>query len=202
MLHSDSIEWADQMEAWRVENKDLSKPGDDRTPPWRWIGSLYYSDGDNSLISMPADNVMKSVMSGATEVPTGKGKKTFKTQSQSGITCKDFYWPLLVNGKTIPMSAILPLQKVEKFSEQEKRVRDLGFTLFVKRVRVGEMKHVRVRPRFDNWSIEGDLILTDSQISDEILRKILQYSGTKGLGDGRPSSPRAPGSFGMFQPEF
>ena len=46
IMHADNIEWADEMEAWRTNpaNKAKSKAGDDRTPPWRWIGSLNYND--------------------------------------------------------------------------------------------------------------------------------------------------------------
>jgi len=38
----------------------------------------------------------RSIMGGAAEVPTGKGQKTFKAQSQSSLLCRDFHWPLLV----------------------------------------------------------------------------------------------------------
>src|SRR6516164_8996576 len=42
LMHADNIEWADAMEEWKNEpsNKAASKAGDDRTPPWRWIGCL------------------------------------------------------------------------------------------------------------------------------------------------------------------
>ena len=40
LMHKDDIEWADEMEDWRVDkdNKKNSKAGDDRTPAHRWMG--------------------------------------------------------------------------------------------------------------------------------------------------------------------
>lgn len=201
LMHADSIEWADSMEEWKnnPDNKAKSKAGDDRTPTWRWIGCLNYDDPKGGVVTIPSEYIMRSIMGGAADVPTGKGKKTFKAQSQSGLLCSDFHWPLLVNGKTIPMSEINECRKLKTFKEQQAAAESLGFSLFVKRAKIGASKHIRVRPRFDNWSASGEIVIVDEQITKKVLQQILDISGRlKGLGDWRPGAP-TPGPFGMFQ---
>lgn len=201
LMHADNIEWADAMEEWKNDpkNKKTSKAGDDRTPPWRWIGCLNH---DGKVVTIPSEYIMRCIMGGAAEVPTGKGKKTFKAQSQSGILCTDFHWPLLIKGKPVSMADINALRDLETFKEHMESAQMLGFTLFVKRAKIGNSKHIRVRPRFDDWSIQGELMVTDDQITKTVLGQILDIAGRlKGIGDWRPGAP-TPGPFGMFNSEF
>jgi hypothetical protein len=201
LMHADNIEWSDAMDAWKniPANKALSKAGDDRTPAWRWIGCLNYDDPQKGVVTIPSEYIMRCIMGGAAEVPTGKGRKTFKTQSQSGIMSPAFHWPMFINGKPIQMTAIQKLRKVEVFPEHQKAVEAMGFSLLVKRAKIMSSKHIRVRPRFDNWSATGVLSVTDKQITDEVLQSILDISGRiKGLGDWRPGCP-TPGPWGMFE---
>ncbi|MDP9113885.1 MAG: hypothetical protein M3O20_09395 [Acidobacteriota bacterium] len=203
LMHADNIDWADRMEAWKNDpkNKAMSKAGDDRTPPWRWIGCLNYDDPKTGIVTVPSEYIMRCMMGGAAQVPTGKGKGTFKAQSQSGLLCSEFHWPLLINGKEIQMSAINQLMNLETFQEHVEAARDLGFSLFTKRAKIGTSKHIRVRPRFDNWSTAGEIVIVDDQISKTVLQQILDISGRlKGLGDWRPGAP-TPGPFGMFTAE-
>jgi len=203
LMKADSIEWADLMEAWKNDsaNKSKSKAGDDRTPPWRWIGCLYYDDPKNGVVTIPSENIMRSIMGGAAEVATGKGKKTFKSQSQSGLLCSAFHWPLLINGKPIKMADIQALKPLKSYAAHVEAAQGLGFSLFCKRARVGAAKHIRVRPRFDNWSTTGEIVITDEQITKPVLRQILDIAGRfKGLCDWRPSAP-TPGPFGTFTAE-
>jgi hypothetical protein len=196
-MHADNIDWADKMEAWKNDpkNKKASKAGDDRTPPWRWIGCLNHN---GACVTIPSEYLMRSIMEGAAQVPTGKGQKTFKSQSQSGLLCSEFHWPLLVNGRTVPMASINELMAGGDFSENTKAVEEFGFSLFVKRAKIGNSKHVRVRPRFDKWATSGEIVITDSQITPDVLRSILDISGQfKGLGDWRPGA-KTPGAYGMF----
>lgn len=199
LMHADNIEWADKMEAWKLvpANKQSSKAGDDRTPAWKWIGCLNF-DAPDGVVTIPSEYVMRSIMGGAAQVPTGKGKGTFKSLSQSGLICADLHWPLLIDGKTIPMREINKLLTVEKFADHVEAVKRLGFSLFPKRAKIGQSKHIRVRPRFDNWSIAGEIMITDKLLNKDILAQILEISGRlKGLGDWRPGAP-TPGPFGMF----
>ena len=201
LMHADNIEWADRMEEWKNDpaNKAVSKAGDDRTPPWRWIGCLNYDDPKTGVITIPSEYIMRNLMGGAAEVPTGKGRKTFKEQSQSGILSSAFHWPLKIRGKPVPMASINALMKLRTFAEHVAAVRDLGFSLFVKRAKIGSSKHIRVRPRFDDWSTAGELIILDDQITDKVVMNILEIGGRfKGLGDWRPSA-KTPGPFGTFK---
>ena len=201
LLHADNIEFADTMEEWKTDpaNKAMSKPGDDRTPPWRWIGCLNYDDPDNGKVTIPSEYVMRSMMDGAAQVLTGKGMKTFKSQSQSGIISTDFHWKFFNGGKPVLMKDIRKLEKLRTFKEHSDGVKDLGFSLFVKRAKIGANKHIRVRPRFEEWTALGELTIIDDQITDKILGNILDISGRlKGLGDWRPSAPKSPGPFGTF----
>jgi hypothetical protein len=199
LMHADNIEWADRMEAWKNDprNKKASKAGDDRTPPWRWIGFLNH---DGKVVTIPSEYIMRCLMEGAAQVPTGKGQKTFKSQSQSGLLCTEFHWPLLVGGKPIRTDDINVLIDDEfTFKDNADAVSKMGFSLFVKRAKIGNAKHIRVRPRFENWSCTGDITILDSQISKEILQSILDICGQyKGLGDWRPGA-KTPGPFGMFK---
>jgi hypothetical protein len=205
IMHANNIDWSDKMEAWQAvpANKKVSKAGDDRTPPWRWIGCLNFDNPTKGCITIPSEYIMKSVMEAAASVPTGKGRNTFKSQSQSGMICEDFHWPLRVKGKTIAMADVNACMKLSTFAEQNDAVEKLGFSLFTKAVTVNQKRHIRVRPRFDNWSVSGSITVTDTTITPQVLRDIFEIAGRfKGLGDWRPSAPKKPGNFGMFTAEI
>ena len=210
LQHNDDIDWADRMEEWKLDkdNKKSSKAGDDRSPAFRWVGSLYHADG---MVVIPSVNVMRAMMEGGSGVlvPAGKGGKTFKAQSQSGIIPRGIGWPLLIphtNGAKsdkpvpIPYAPIEALIDINDFKEHRARVQKMGFTLFQKRAKIGASKHIRGRPRFEVWSMTGQLLVTDDQITTAILEDILEVAGKyKGLGDWWPSSPKSPGQFGLFE---
>ena len=135
-------------------------------------------------------------------VPGGKGNKTFKAQTQSGILYDEPYWPLTISGKEVLVKDLMKLNKQKDFDIHKKVAEDHGFRLLVKRAKIGTRKHVRVRPEFQNWMIRGTLTITDEQITKKVLQEFFDMAGKyKGLGDWRPSSPKAPGSFGMFTAE-
>ncbi len=200
ILHHDNVEWSDRMEAWKLDpkNKKYSKAGDDRTPAWRWLGCLYY---DDKQLTMPQANISRALLEGGAMVlvPGGKRGKTFKAQTQSGLRFSATHWPLIVNGNTVALSDIEVLEAEDTFSEHVSAVRAKGFDLLVKRAKIGQAKHVRVRPIFDRWSIEGDLTVLDAQITTEVLQDIVRCAGLyKGLGDWRPGG-RTPGPYGQFE---
>lgn len=203
LMHHDDVAWADRMDEWKnnPENKKSSKAGDDRTPAFRWIGYCYH---DGKRLVMPVDNVMATAREGGALVPVpgGRSGKTFKAQSQSGIVPADPFWPIVVNGKEIPWAPISALIKEPDFKRHLETVRGLGFELHVKRARVGQAKHIRVRPIFHIWECSGVVSVIDDQITDKALSDIFDYAGMyKGLGDWRPSSPSKPGTFGRFSVE-
>jgi len=200
LMHPDNIEWADEMEAWKndKDNKKSSKAGDDRTPAWRWIGNLYH---DGEVVIVPVENIMRCLMEGGALVlvPGGRSGKTFKAQTQSGIMPTNVGWPVLLDGKPISFAPFKAMIGNKDFSEHKAVAEASGFDLFVKRARIGGSKHVRVRPRFTRWSISGELVVTDEQITSSVLEDILECAGTyKGLCDWRPGS-KTPGMFGTFE---
>lgn len=203
LMHWDNLDWADEMSAWKEnpENKKFSKAGDDRTPAWRWFGCLY---NDGTHVSIPSDNLMRCLMEGGTMVlvPGGKSGKTFKSQSQSGLMITSPFWPLIGSKGLIEIEALQPLLTETDYPTHCAEVRKYGMTLFAKRARIGQSKHIRVRPRFEEWSISGQILVTDDQITTEVLKLIFDAAGRyKGLGDWRPSS-KTPGSYGMFKTEI
>lgn len=202
LMHYDNIEWADRMEAWKKvpAHKAASKAGDDRTPPYRWLGSIYHDGGQ---LILPADNLMRCLLEGAAMVPTGKRQQTFRQQSQTGITPGGVLgWPLLVAGNPVPTAPLFEGAEQATFDEFQARAAAHGFLLFCKRARIGQSKHIRVRPRFDDWRVTAQLAVSDEQITEDVLRDIVTYAGRyKGLGDWRPSS-KTPGPWGTFTAEI
>lgn len=201
LMHSDDIGCSEQVKAWQKapENRGLSVAGDDRSPAWTWIAGVY-RDEDAGVLAIPSDNLMTMIREGGSLVVV-KGSKTFKAQTQSGILCEDLYWPLLVGGKTISWARVKDLWGEMDFEAHQTVAAELGFSLLMKRARIGQAKHVRVRALFSRWSAVGTLLVLDDQITTEILRTILEQAGIyKGLCDWRPSS-KTPGQFGTFSAE-
>jgi hypothetical protein len=200
-MHGDNIDWAGYMAEWQKEpsNAPLSVPGDDRTPAWRWIGSLYFDAG---LICMPSDNLMTMLREGGAKCKTGKKGGTFKRQTQTGLLIDQLSWPIVTPKGVIKKEDIEILREESDFLEHQKLVGDMGFCLFVKRAKIGNGKHVRVRPRFDQWKISGTITVLDETITKAVLELILDTAGHYcGLCDWRPSSAKSPGYFGQFSAE-
>lgn len=201
LLHKDNITWGERVKKWSKDpaNKKASVAGDDRTPAWTWLGCCYSANG---LVVIDADNIMSMLRDGGKKCPAPTGKGTMKAQTQSGIICAEIGWPLLVSGRTIDYQSMLDgLANETDFESHEEAAKKAGFELFVKRAKIGKNKHVRVRPRFSNWTASGHLMVTDPQITTEMLTNILTFAGAYcGLGDWRPGSP-TPGQFGTFTAE-
>lgn len=199
LMHCDNIQFSERVRAWQQENRSLSVAGDDRTPAWSWISSLY---NDGKYVGLNADNVMTMLREGGAKVPTGAKNETYKRQTQSGIVLEEICPPLLVNGKRLEMAPILALLDEDDFAAHVEAVHEMGFDLLVKRAKVGTSKHIRVRPMFGEWAVITSLMVVDpkeSGITQEVLQKILNKAGSLcGLGDWRPSS-RTPGQFGRFK---
>lgn len=200
LMHNDNIAWADKMDEWKSKPKSKkgSRAGDDRSPAFRWIGCLYH---DDQVLGIPRDSLMACFREGGTLVPVPGGKhgKSFKAQSQTGLFVEDAYWPLLINGTTpVPVAPIRALEEEPSFAAHQEAAESLGFTLHLKRAKVGMTKHVRVRPLFDRWQVTGTVVVIDDVITHEILTTIMAQAGMyKGLGDWRPGG-KTPGTFGMF----
>lgn len=202
LMHYDNIEWADRMEAWKNDptNKRSSRAGDDRTPAWRWLGCCYH---DGARLVIPQANIMRAIMEGGAMVPVpgAKGGKTFKAQTQSGMMSEEANWPLfLAGGNPVAWPDLERLTGETTFGDIAARARALGFDLLVKRAKIGNNKHVRVRPQFGaGWTVAGHIKVWDDQITAAVLLDILNYAGQyKGLGDWRPGG-KTPGPYGRFE---
>ena len=199
LMHHDNIEWSDAMDEWKADaqNKKTSKAGDDRSPAFRWIGAHYH---DGQFVCIPTQNISKCLMEGAAMVPVpgAKGSKTFKAQTQSGMAFSEAFAALRVHGNVVPWEDIASLMDEKDFKVHQKRAADLGFMLYMKRAKIGMTKHIRVRPRFDNWSLSTRFNVFDEQLTPKVLTEIASYAGTyKGLGDWRPGG-KTPGPWGTF----
>ena len=202
LMHADNIGWADEMDKWKAQkdNKKSSKAGDDRSPAWKWLGCLYH---DGKHIMIPTENIMRCLMEAGAMVPVpGTARKTFKSQTQSGIMPTAIGWNLLLKGEPIPYEPLADLMDERDFGKHEEVAKKMGFELFLKRAKIGKSKHVRVRPCFQQWQAIGELLVTDEQITEAIFNDILDSAGRyKGIGDWRPGGA-TPGSYGMFRPAF
>jgi hypothetical protein len=204
LMHRDNIAFAEKIEAWRKDpaNKELSVRGDDRSPAWTWLSYVYH---DTRHFGIDADNLMTMLREGGAKV-TAKGKETYKKQTQSGIMLDQQQFDLLVNGKQVPVAPFQALIGETNFLKHLEAAEAAGFELSVKRAKVGQAKHVRVRPMFRDWTATGSFTVLDEELSgltEPILKTILAQAGALcGLGDWRPSSPKSSGTFGTFQAEL
>lgn len=204
LMHNDNLTFGEEVETWRKapENKTKSKAGDDRNPAWTWIGYLYH---DRKHVGVSADNIMTMLREGGSKVIL-KGKETFKKQTQSGIMLDQHYFKLYINDELVPYAPIDQLIKNTDFNKHLDTVENLGFELLVKRAKIGNAKHIRVRPMFRTWELRGSFTIIDEELTGlthNILETILNQAGSLcGLCDWRPSSPRASGTFGRFTPHI
>ena len=198
LLHADDVEWSDTVKAWQQEpdNKEKSKAGDDRTPPWLWWGSTYRNAEGNA--ATPSMNLTPRIRPAASKIIM-KGNKTYKEIAASEINFGPTeFLKFTVKGKEV---AVPPLDRLLKmsFAKQAELVKTLGFKLDVRRASIKNNKHIRVRPRFETWEVSGDVFVEDAElITKERLTQIFDLSGKVGLGDWRPGC-KTPGPFGMFK---
>ena len=194
LMHADNIDAADALMAWRKDpaNKNLSVPGDDRSPAWTWQANCY-SDGTN--IAMPSENIMVALRQAGSQLILKK-QKTYKEISQSGLLITTEFCEFRAGGKLVPVDKLREMRD-KPFAQQAEDVQQYGFRLFCKRAKIGTSKHVRVRPRFDSWSVSGRIQILANEITPEVLAQLFGLAGRVGLCDWRPGC-KTPGPFGMF----
>lgn len=199
LMHRDNLEFKAVVERWQRDpsNRDKSVPGDDRSPAWGWIGSLYH---DGKRVALPTDCVMASCMGAGAEVKAPRGKKSLKAQTQSGMAFAEPFLEFNTNGGTpIAMKDLQMLQQNDDFDQHMLKARELGFSLDIRRARIGTSKHVRVRPVFETWHAGGTLNVWDDTLNADVLNTVFYLAGDKyGLLEWRPSG-RRPGPFGRFR---
>lgn len=202
LMHNDNLAFTEKVQSWRKNpaNKELSTSGDDRSPCWTWLGYAYHN---TKVFGIPSDNMMTMLREGGAKVKTGKKMETYKKHTQSGLILDQEQFDLYVNNKTVPIAPFQGLIGNNDFEEHLTMADDYGFELLVKRAKVGQAKHVRVRPMFRTWEARGTLTVLDEELSgltQGILETVLAQAGALcGLCDWRPSSGKS-GTFGRFEP--
>jgi len=199
IVHADDVLAADRLKEWRSakKNKNISVPGDDRSPPWTWQTYLYT---DDTYLTVPSENLMVALRQAGVTIIL-KGQKTFKSLTQSGLMMVKEHLSILVDGKPIEAD---PISKINgTFVEQMEKVSQFGFRLFVKRAKIGSKKHVRVRPRFDQWELRGEIQTLVQEFTPQLMDELFVEAGLNcGLCDWRASSPKSPGPYGKFSSEL
>ena len=116
----------------------------------------------DGTIYQPAEHILRSMVKAATNFRVGgKGKKTYKD---------------IILSSTIISPECIP-HKNQRWTIDKRSV-----VIPATRGRL-----MRLRPRFDKWSLEFDLELLEAQIDEEAVKKILDYAGSNvGIGDYRP----------------
>lgn len=208
-FHRDNLNFAEKVRAWQKDpaNKEWSVAGDDRSPAWTWIGYIYH---DGMKFGIPSENFMTALREGGAKVKSGKkSNETYKKQTQAGVVVNSSQFELLVQHagkkKWQPIE-IGPFQKLigdMDFLKHIDTAEAHGFELDVRRAKIGQAKHVRVRPRFDRWMAIGEITVIDSDLSgikQKVLQTIMDQAGAMvGLGDWRPSSPKSSGTNGKYR---
>lgn len=196
LMHAIDIDAEDEVKRWQQDpkNKSISVAGDDRSPPWKWA-TYTYSDGKNLV--MPAENIMACLMGGGKQMIL-KRQKTYKEITQSGLLVNGEHCQFFNHGKPVSFTAITAMKNDgDDFSTQAEKAKKMGFLLHGKRVRVGTSKHIRIRPKFDEWSVQGEIYVLVPEITQPILQQLFDLAGRQGLCDWRPSS-KTPGPYGQF----
>lgn len=198
-IHADNVLASDELVKWRKDpaNKSISVAGDDRSPAWTWQTYLY---DDGKHVAMLADAIMVALRFAGAKM-TMKKQESFKSATQSGILINETHLPVIGPKGAVPIGSIDQM-RTKSFDEMLAGVEKLGFALDVRRAVVGTSKHVRVRPRFDVWSLKGTLEVTEQAITPEILSQLFEIAGSRsGIGDWRPSAKKS-GPYGRFTAEL
>lgn len=203
IMHKNDVMSEAKIAAWRKnpENKAHSVKGDDRSPAWTWTSYVYHM-GDR--VGIPSDNLMTMLREGGAKVPLPKGnaRETFKRVTQSGLLVTEPMWEIeTAGGEVCSYDVFEGLVGEHDFERHMDVAARSGVDLFVKRVKVGQSYHVRVRPQWAaGWKIRGEITILDEQITDQAFSDILSMAGRYcGLCDWRPSSPKSPGPYGTFE---
>ena len=205
LMHADDIEANDALIALRTAIKStrdgaaVFKAGDDRFPASTWRSYLYH---DGAHLAIPSENLLKSLATAGKMIPRGRASNFGKIVQTAMVPDSPHF---AFAGPKGPIAiadiekAVGKLSDITGFGEHLTAAKALGFRLWSKRAPIGQSKHVRVRPRFETWTLTAKLTVVTDDIDKEVLKRLFDLAGVySGLGDWRPSSPRSPGPYGKF----
>lgn len=198
LMHADNIEAADIVEKWRKnpKNKGVSRRGDDRSPAWTWQSYCYFDT--KGILSIPGDCVQSALNEAGGKMTAIQGKGSLKRSVAAGILIPTEFLSFRFDGRSVSITQIDEVRELE-FDRQKAAMRKIGFDLHAKRAKIGKQKHVRVRPRFENWTVTGSIEVLLPEFKLETIQELFDIAGSRiGIGDWRPNSPTSPGSFGKF----
>lgn len=146
-----------------------------------WKAGTYLND--NGFVVMPSLNIKACLFEGGKAVKIGK--KSAARTVNSELVVNPFEPLMKVGGKTITLEDI----------ENNDWLNVAGAVISGRRVD-------RIRTQLPaGWTIEFDLLTKSNAFNEDDLRLILENAGQSGLGDWRPSAPKKPGVFGVFEVE-
>ena len=127
-----------------------------------WMGGLYYHRDIG--VYVPSNMIYAAIVGG------GKLYKLGQHVKRSVVILEPTGFALKYSGPKDPAALY------EKTAFVDSRA-----------VKVGQAKLFRYRPRFDEWSVNGALMLNESQLSIDDLQKCFESAGELvGMGDYRP----------------
>ena len=135
-----------------------------------WLGGLYLNE--RGLICVTEDMVLSCLERGAAS-SAKLGKKV-----KAGVICTQLFFPIKYDGPKDPLTLY-----------------EAGKNIDRRMVGVNQKRIARVRPRFDHWSIDIELLIETTTINIKSVIEAMKVSGRiVGLGDFRPR-------FGRFSTE-
>ena len=151
----------------------VAQVGEPEHPRQQAEKKLYYSIKDGKTPIIPSSNLLRSIMEGGRFFKNGKSKVT--TQKRSLIpSCVWFEEDELLIKSKEPWDV----------DTRPVRIPSTGGRI---------LAH---RPKFQDWELEGTLVLDEEIMSESLLRQIVDAAGKRiGLGDYRPDCK---GPFGRF----
>ncbi len=173
LMHSGRL--ADPLDQCAIDLAEVSskrkktKADHERMSELEWLGGIYYDDKERPII--PAELLEACIRDGAKKVRKGK-------DATAGVIVEE--------------DALLVYDGPKTVSKL------VGDKRFVDRrgVRIKQVRVMRTRPRFDQWSAEATVLYNDEVVSERDLERWIADAGRLvGLGDYRPR-------FGRFTATF
>lgn len=143
-----------------------------------WHGGLYWDEDLNGPY-IPGENIAKCLRSAAKMTKHGKA-------FDRGLMISTEINPLVYNGPR----------------DRDKLAADANF-VHRKCIVVAGRRVPRTRPMFREWKVDCEGVIDPNVLDLETVRQAAETAGQfEGLGDWRPGSPRAGGTFGRFTAEL